>query len=78
MPSIVKKRETEILWQVIRKVVKKKQKKKKEKKSEMFVRAGTYFGYFLKLFNKGNPENPVGETEKTGLRYLEKSDSFLQ
>jgi hypothetical protein len=72
----VKKRETKRLWQVIRKEVKKKQKIK-EKKSEMFVRAGTCFGYFLKQFNEGNPENQVGETEKTGLRYFEKSDNFL-
>jgi hypothetical protein len=42
----------------------------------MFVTAGICFGYFLKQFNEDKPENPVGEPEKTGLRYLEKLDSF--
>jgi len=57
LPHIVKKRESRRLWQVIRKAVKKIKKKIKEKKSEMFLRASSCSGYFIKQFNEDNHEN---------------------
>jgi hypothetical protein len=59
LPYIVKERETEDCGKSSESSKEKTKKKIKEKR--MFVRAGRHW-FWLKQFNEGNPENPVGET----------------